>query len=108
MSILINKEKILDQIDDMILHMEPDDQGNHPIALEVFRALINNTMPEGFEWFPVKEFLPPEGELVLITCQPKKGGADVNRAYWADGSWHGMGSMSNVTAWMPLPDPYKE
>lgn len=61
------------------------------------------------KWIPVTEMLPQEPEIVLVTCQPKKGAANVNRAYYdrTTGHWHGSGSMSSVTAWMPLPEPYK-
>ena len=46
--------------------------------------------------------------MVLVTCCSKKGWRSVNRAYYMDGAWHGSGSMAGVTAWMPLPEPYKE
>ena len=59
------------------------------------------------KWIPVENELPEEGEMVLVTAQPKKGDPNVNRAYYADGFWHGSGSMSNVTAWIPLPTPYR-
>ena len=59
-------------------------------------------------WTPCSERLPEDDEIMLVTCKPKKGSPNVNRAYYMDGAWHGSGSMSNVTAWMPLPKPYQE
>lgn len=59
-------------------------------------------------WIPVTENLPKEGEMVLVTCKTKKGVKSVNRAYQSNNTWHGSGSMSGVTAWMPLPQPYED
>ena len=59
------------------------------------------------KWIPCSERLPETDEMMLVTAQPKKGAPNVNRAYYMDGAWHGSGSMSNVIAWMPVPDPYE-
>ena len=60
------------------------------------------------EWIPVAKRLPETNKMMLVTCKPKKGDANVNRAYYDGQFWHGSGSMSGVIAWMPLPEPYKE
>lgn len=59
-------------------------------------------------WIPVTERLPETDEMMLVSCRTKKGTASVNRAYYDGTSWHGSGSMSGVTAWMPLPKAYEE
>ena len=59
-------------------------------------------------WIPVVERLPEDERMVLVTCQTKKGIRSTNRAYYDGKFWHGSGSMSGVTAWQPLPEPYKE
>lgn len=59
-------------------------------------------------WILCSERLPETDEIMLVTAKPKKGVPNVNRAYYFDGFWHGSGSMSNVLAWMPLPEPYEE
>lgn len=59
-------------------------------------------------WIPVDERLPEDERMVLVTCQTKKGIRSTNRAYYDGMFWHGSGSMSGVTAWQPLPEPYKE
>lgn len=58
------------------------------------------------EWIPCSERLPDNDDIMLVSCRTKKGVNSVNRAYYADGFWHGSGSMSGVTAWMLLPEPY--
>lgn len=61
------------------------------------------------EWIDARERLPEEGEKVLVSCKTKKGTKSINMAYIDNiGNWHGMGSMSGVTAWMELPKPYDD
>ena len=57
-------------------------------------------------WIPVIERLPENDDMMLVSCRTKKGINSVNRAYYFNGHWHGSGSMSNVKAWQPLPEPY--
>ena len=60
------------------------------------------------DWIPTAVELPMENEIVLVTCRSKNGKhALVNRAYYDGRGWHGSGSMAQVTAWMPLPEPYE-
>ncbi len=59
------------------------------------------------KWIPTSERLPDDDSMKLVTAQPKKGEPNINRAFYMDGYWHGSGSMSNVTAWMDLPEPYR-
>ena len=60
------------------------------------------------KWISVKKELPEEDKKVLVSCETKKGIKNINMAYIDNnGHWHCMGSMSRVTAWMPLPEPYK-
>ena len=64
-------------------------------------------VPANDGWIPVEEKLPEDDSMVLVTCRTKKGVLSVNRAYCDGAFWHGCGSMSGVTAWMPLPEPYR-
>lgn len=64
--------------------------------------------PAVLQWIPVTERLPETDEMCLVTAKTQKGVRNVNRAYYMNGFWHGSGSMANVTAWMPLPDPYED
>lgn len=64
-------------------------------------------VPSNNGWIPVEERLPEDERMVLVTCQTKKGIRSTNRAYYDGTFWHGSGSMSSVTAWQNLPEPYK-
>ena len=57
-------------------------------------------------WISTLERLPEDENIVLVTTMTKKGLRNVNRAYCIDGYWHGSGSMAEVIAWRPLPEPY--
>ena len=67
----------------------------------------DTNVPSNEGWIPVEERLPEDERMVLVTCQTKKGIRSTNRAYYDGAFWHGRGSMSSVTAWCPLPEPYK-
>ena len=56
------------------------------------------------EWIPVTERLPETEDHVLVSCKTKKGVKNVNRSYYNGKHWAGV--MSEVEAWMPLPEPY--
>lgn len=57
--------------------------------------LLNQT-----EWIPVNERLPEENGGYLVT---------VKRGYVTTALWVGnTENWKEVTAWMPLPEPYKE
>ena len=75
-------------------------------ALEEYLSSKKKNSNDG--WIPVEESLPEDERMVLVTCQTKKGIRSTNRAYYDGAFWHGSGSMSSVTAWQPLPEPYKE
>ena len=58
-------------------------------------------------WIPVEERLTEDEKDGLSNVPNKKGIRSTNRAYYDGAFWHGSGSMSSVTAWCPLPEPYK-
>lgn len=68
--------------------------------------------PSTQQWIPCSERLPAYGEDVLLSI-----GKYCNVGYLVaandetDGEWYYSGwyhPMNDVSAWMPLPDPYKE
>ena len=68
---------------------------------KTYKVIPRSSIPDG--WIPVEAGLPLVSEVVAVTCQPKNGPRNWNRA-WVDngGNWHGSGSMSNVIAWKPI------
>lgn len=65
------------------------------------------------QWIPVKERLPEERGLYLVTCS---GCADGDGKYISINHYNGHGEWTEdkirlrgdrVTAWMPLPEPCK-
>ncbi|WP_024852897.1 DUF551 domain-containing protein [Mediterraneibacter gnavus] len=105
-------EKILEEIEDHAIEFESfgmcDDYVSVGWAKEIIRSHMDDVADNNDGWIPVSEKLPEDERMVLVTCQTKKGIRSTNRAYYDGKFWHGSGSMSGVTAWQPLPEPYKE
>jgi hypothetical protein len=57
-------------------------------------------------WISVSERLPEGDTTVLVSCKTRRGTTFVRTGYCVDGSWHL--NCEGVTAWKPLPEPYKE
>ena len=76
-----------------------------------FREILNDVPTiDPAKWIPVSERLPKEGVQVLVTDDA--GGLatiDVDYGYFDEeyGRFDWFHSQ-NVTAWMPLPEPYRK
>lgn len=57
-------------------------------------------------WIPVSERLPEDDTTVLVSCKTSNRTTFVRTAYYMHGSWRL--NCIGVTAWRPLPEPYKE
>ncbi len=58
-------------------------------------------------WIPCRDRLPEDDVKVLCQTMTKKGLASFVIGYHYSNGW-ACGMNSNVIAWMPLPEPYKE
>lgn len=77
-------------------------------ALDIVNTLLNDLEQDEKEngWVPVSERLPEGDTTVLVSCKTRRGTTFVRTGYCIGGSWHL--NCEGVTAWQPLPKPYKE
>ena len=59
------------------------------------------------EWISVKDRLSENDDKVLCCTRTAKGIQNIIIGYYMGGMWR-CGMNSNVTHWMPLPEPPKE
>lgn len=93
--------------------MEYEDTGLTP---EEIKALNANGKTSEHRWIPVEERLPEEDTIVLLTvsglysCITFSDAIELGNLC-SDGEWFIEGYPDwddpNVTAWMPLPEPYR-
>lgn len=76
------------------------------VELEALRMAVR-ALESKPRWIPCAERLPSDENKVLCCTQTKAGAKNVVLGYYADGKWR-CGMNSNVIAWMPLPEVYKE
>lgn len=69
---------------------------------KLWRAAYERGKAEAQRWIPCSERLPEKEAYYLITY----GGA-VTWQHWLHNRWYGIGDPERVTAWMPLPKPYR-
>lgn len=88
--------------------LEWDTKGGY-VAPHIVRRMIEE-LPSAQQWIPCSERLPKETEEYLITCKDRHGDTFVKKTmYFSDDElWWDISSFETVTAWMPVPSPYKE
>lgn len=80
-----------------------EDYINRKVALDDY--IRTRDCFKAWHWIPVSEKLPMKGTQVL--CCNKYGSVFTSELTWSKG-YLMFGQHSNVIAWMPLPEPYKE
>lgn len=88
-------------IDILSTHYEPDDQ-----RLEQALDMAIEALKEP-HWIPCSERLPETDGRYLVTCS-KIGAWVVDWNIWHNEPKPSWLWEQGVTAWMPLPEPYKE
>ena len=112
----ISRQAAIDGFYEMASDME------HLCTVSDYVSFLESLQPEP-RWIPVSERLPEDDDIVLITMDDsitvrgeffeqisnelgffKEGvwhwGYEIGECYWPE--------TTHVTAWMPLPEPYKE
>lgn len=86
--------RMYDDTYDIVIHCESQEERDR-----VEEKLLRTN------WIPVAERLPDSSRYVLVTDY---GETDIGRRF--DGRWldYQGNKLKDVTAWMPLPDPYEE
>jgi hypothetical protein len=101
MSDLISRQAVLDGIAEWIVNGYADSEADcsHISSLVTHLPSVEN---KG-EWIPVSERLPEEGTHILVSVrgEPDFVATDDYYSYGFD-DW-----KDDVTAWQPLPEPYK-
>lgn len=85
---------VYDDTYDVVIHCETEEEQKKVIE----RLKATN-------WIPVSERLPEDDTTVLVSCKTSIGTTFVRTGYYINGSWHL--NCNGVTAWRPLPEPYK-
>lgn len=111
---MTDREKLVELISDFVVHV-PHEEGqtweeacaDHLISNGV--TFEKDTDVHG-KWISVSERLPENRDYVLVCTKNKfYGTRNISKAYFGDGKWYGQGGRwTNVTHWMPLPEPPKE
>lgn len=110
---LINRQAAIDLIHKTVYGFFDivDNESEEPISekgkllLEVNKAVSNGIkdLPSAQRWIPVSERLPEVNTRCLCTYENKEGTC-IDFGLYMKRGWF----VSGVTAWIPLPEPYKE
>ena len=117
----IDKQKLIEELEWQIAHwQESVDEFHDKEEIGVVKGLKLalekiNSQPPADQWIPCSERLPEDDTPCLITITPDFGCMpfvmaayyDFDGKVWGyndDDGW--MHRIVNVTAWMPLPEPY--
>ena len=72
---------------------------------EIVMAIPSAEAVQG--WIPCSEKLPSESGWYVISVVGLKNITDVSYFYSDESKWSDVSHTQTVTAWMPLPTPYK-
>ena len=107
------REKVVKGLECCILH-DPDDKprcNECPYEGACLNRLKNDALTLInrllHPWIPVEQMVPPDDMRVLCLTRTKKGTHNILVGYHANGRWC-CGMNSNVTHWMPVPEPPEE
>lgn len=109
----MTNEQAIEQLNEIIACWEeflrsPENKDLQGTGLELDALRMGvQALEEKPRWIPCSERLPREEDKVLCCTQTKAGAKNIVLGYYAGGKWR-CGMNSNVVAWMPMPQTYKE
>ncbi len=98
---LISRQAAIDALNEVSEHYTEKGREWHPHVN--FMTLAIYELPSAQQWIPVSERLPEVNTRCLCTYEHKEGTCIDFGLYMKNG-WF----VSGVTAWIPLPEPYKK
>ena len=116
------KEAFDENIDDIedsagIHHFAIDSFTAWYIARKIIRSHMDNVPDNNDGWIPVSEKLPEESDYYMACiCNDEVCDYDFRKTWFAHADdydmdkseWRELYDFERVTAWQPLPEPYKE
>lgn len=102
---MIDEKKLTDTLKDWIRRDYFEDWSARNFVLSDIIDEINK-MPKVGEWIPVSESLQEPYEDVLVTYKDMTGLVVETDVYTLGVGW--LAHKDSVTAWQPLPEPYRE
>lgn len=106
-------EKILEEIDYHAIEFESFGMCDEYVSVGWIKEIIRSHMGEveNNDWIPVSERPPEENDYYLITVKELNYGEHVTMSFFNKydmrGWQHVHMANKKVTAWQPLPGPYK-
>ena len=89
---------------DIVFALAPNEANK---IMDAFDEYVESNEPH---WIPCGDGLPKEEGFYLVTLEDKCGAETTIRFFRIENGerhWSVWGN-ENITAWMPLPEPYKE
>lgn len=115
---MIDEKKLIEELEKQFKSLIPEDDTDYCKIWQIKQDIkIIDEQPQVGGWIPVTERLPENGYGVLVTVNGKHNNITFIDAleiaeYDSNDGWIIEGYLDwtnpDVTAWMPLPAPYKE
>lgn len=97
---MIDEKKLIERLEGSKHFLFHDECGRQTISIDKIINLLKNTEKIG-EWIPASERLPEDGELCIVSAAKN---SIVMTCPYSEINFKQYG----VTAWQPLPEPYRE
>ena len=106
---LISRADAIDAVQKIVPYVIDKDTGQWGILVNKANVITElSALPSAdAEWIPCSDKLPTEGQGVLVTVDDNVYEIKVGSCIYSNGRFHSLYNDVTVTAWMPLPTPYK-